>query len=81
MRPHRLRRCRYFDAALRQAYFSLAGRVSTSDRRLMARDEDDFRIRPGKVRYRGGARTSARRIGSALHPLMKESVEREVRVS
>ena len=29
----------------------------------MARDEDHFRIRPGKVRDRGGARTSARRIG------------------
>jgi len=29
----------------------------------MARDEDDFRIRPGKVRDRGGAKTHARRIG------------------
>ena len=29
----------------------------------MARDEDDFRIRPGKVRDRGGARTRDRRIG------------------
>jgi hypothetical protein len=29
----------------------------------MARDEDDFRIRPGKVRDRDNARTSARRIG------------------
>ena len=29
----------------------------------MARDEDDFRIRPGKVRDRSGGRTSARRIG------------------
>jgi type IV secretory pathway VirD2 relaxase len=29
----------------------------------VARDEDDFRIRPGKVRDRGGAWTSARRIG------------------
>ena len=29
----------------------------------MARDEDDFHIRPGKVRDRSGARTSARRIG------------------
>ena len=29
----------------------------------MARDEDGFRIRPGKVRDRDGARTSARRIG------------------
>jgi type IV secretory pathway VirD2 relaxase len=28
----------------------------------MARDEDGFHIRPGKVRDRGGARTSARRI-------------------
>ena len=32
----------------------LAGRVSTSNRRLMAHDEDDFRIRPGKVRDHGG---------------------------
>src|SRR6266851_4819333 len=29
----------------------------------MARDEDDFRIRPGKVRDRGGGRSTARRIG------------------
>ena len=29
----------------------------------MARDEDDFRIRPGKVRDRGSPRTGARRIG------------------
>jgi type IV secretory pathway VirD2 relaxase len=31
----------------------------------MARDEDDFRIRPGKVRDRGGGRITARRIGAA----------------
>jgi type IV secretory pathway VirD2 relaxase len=31
----------------------------------MARNEDDFRIRPGKVRDRGGVQESARRIGSA----------------
>ena len=31
----------------------------------MARDEDDFRIRPGKVRDRGGGRATARRIGAA----------------
>lgn len=30
----------------------------------MARNEDDFRIRPGKVRDRGGGRETARRIGS-----------------
>jgi type IV secretory pathway VirD2 relaxase len=30
----------------------------------MARDEDDFRIRPGKVRDRGGGRATARRIGA-----------------
>jgi type IV secretory pathway VirD2 relaxase len=29
----------------------------------MARDENDFRIRPGKVRDHGGARTSARGLG------------------
>src|SRR6266540_2218469 len=29
----------------------------------MARDEDDFRIRPGKVRDRSGGRASAHRIG------------------
>src|SRR5713226_1976080 len=31
----------------------------------MVHDEDKFRIRPGKVRDRGDARTSARRIGAA----------------
>jgi hypothetical protein len=29
----------------------------------MARNEDDFRIRPGKVRDRGGGRATERRIG------------------
>src|ERR1700752_3357006 len=32
------------------AAFTLAGHRSASDRRLMASNEDDFRIRPGKVR-------------------------------
>jgi type IV secretory pathway VirD2 relaxase len=31
----------------------------------MARDEDNFRIRPGKVRDRGGGQAIARRIGAA----------------
>jgi hypothetical protein len=31
----------------------------------MARNEDDFRIRPGKVRDRGGGRATERRIGAA----------------
>jgi type IV secretory pathway VirD2 relaxase len=31
----------------------------------MARDEDDFRIRPGKVRDRGGGQITGRRIGKA----------------
>jgi type IV secretory pathway VirD2 relaxase len=31
----------------------------------MARDEDDFRIRPGKVRDRGGGQVTARRVGAA----------------
>jgi hypothetical protein len=31
----------------------------------MARNEDDFRIRPGKVRDRGGGRATTRRIGAA----------------
>jgi len=31
----------------------------------MARNEDDFRIRPGKVRDRGGGQAAARRIGAA----------------
>src|SRR3979411_967349 len=31
----------------------------------MARDEDDFRIRPGKVRDRGGGQITSRRIGAA----------------
>jgi type IV secretory pathway VirD2 relaxase len=43
--------------------FSLAGSVSTSNRRFMAHDYEDFRIRPGKVRDRGGRLGAARRIG------------------
>jgi Protein of unknown function (DUF3363) len=31
----------------------------------MARNEDDFRIRPGKVRDRGDGQETARRIGAA----------------
>src|SRR6202158_1555227 len=31
----------------------------------MAHNEDDFRIRPGKVRDRGGGQETARRIGAA----------------
>src|ERR1700732_5581672 len=31
----------------------------------MARNEDDFRIRPGKVRDRGGGQETARRTGAA----------------
>jgi hypothetical protein len=31
----------------------------------MARNEDDFRIRPGKVRDRGGGQITKRRIGAA----------------
>src|SRR5437868_12686184 len=31
----------------------------------MARNEDDFRIRPGKVRDRGGGQITERRIGAA----------------
>jgi type IV secretory pathway VirD2 relaxase len=34
----------------------------------VARDEDDFRIRPGKVRDRGGARTRDRQIGGIRRP-------------
>jgi hypothetical protein len=36
-----------------------------SNRRLMAPNEDDFRIRPGKDRNRGGGQKAARRIGAA----------------
>jgi type IV secretory pathway VirD2 relaxase len=36
-----------------------------SNRRLMARNEDDFRIRPGEVRDRGGGQITERRIGAA----------------
>jgi type IV secretory pathway VirD2 relaxase len=43
----------------------LVGQCSTSNRRLMARNEDDFRIRPGKVRDRGGGQITERRIGAA----------------
>ena len=41
----------------------LAGVASCSNCRFMARDEDSFRIRPGKVRDRGGARLRPGRIG------------------
>src|SRR5712664_3007349 len=44
---------------------ALAICLSTSNRRLMARNEDDFRICPGKVRDRGGGQETARRIGAA----------------
>jgi type IV secretory pathway VirD2 relaxase len=43
----------------------LARSRSTSNRRLMARNEDDFRIRPGKVHDRGGGQETARRIGAS----------------
>src|ERR1700674_4716971 len=43
----------------------LARSRSTSNRRLMARNEDDFRIRPGKVLDRGGGQITERRIGAA----------------
>ena len=42
----------------------LARYRSASNRRLMARNEDDFRIRPGKVRARGGGQIAERRIGA-----------------
>ena len=41
----------------------LARCFSTPDRRPMASNEDDFRIRPGKVRDRGGLSTHVRRPG------------------
>src|SRR5216683_5779690 len=41
----------------------LVGRRHTSNRRLMAHDDDDFRIRPGKVGDRGGLRPGGRRAG------------------
>jgi type IV secretory pathway VirD2 relaxase len=44
---------------------SLAGAASNSNGCRMAHDEDNFRIRPGKVRDRGGARLRTRRIGEA----------------
>jgi hypothetical protein len=46
----------------------LARSRSTSNRRLMARNEDDFRIRPGKVRDRGGKQITGRRIGAVRTP-------------
>ena len=38
-------------------------RSASNRRRLMARNEDDFRIRPGKVRDRDGGQMTERRIG------------------
>ena len=43
----------------------LARSRSASNRRLMARKEDDFRIRPGKVRDRGGGEISGHRSSTA----------------
>jgi type IV secretory pathway VirD2 relaxase len=43
----------------------LARQRLSSNRRLMARNEDDFRIRPGKVRDRGGEQITVRRTGAA----------------
>ena len=37
-------------------FSALVGRGSTSNRRVMTRDDDNFRIRPGKVRDRSSAR-------------------------
>src|ERR1700690_1663919 len=65
MRPHGLRHCRRFDAIQRLSHFSLPKCVSTSNRRLLARNEDDFRIRPGNVRDRGGGQQAGRRIVTA----------------
>ena len=61
----KLRRRKRFYATVRGSHFSLSKRVLTSNRRLMARNEDDFRIRPGKVRDRGGGQEVGRRIGAA----------------
>jgi type IV secretory pathway VirD2 relaxase len=47
------------------AFFGLARQRSTSNGRLMARNDDDFRIRAGKVRDRGGGQITGRRIGAA----------------
>jgi type IV secretory pathway VirD2 relaxase len=44
---------------------SLVRSCLASNRRLMARNEDDFRIRPGKVRDRGGGQETPRRIGAS----------------
>ena len=42
---------------------SLAGLCVAANRHAMARDDDDFRLRPGKIRDRGGARIGGRRAG------------------
>jgi type IV secretory pathway VirD2 relaxase len=49
-------------------FLSLAGFVATSNRHAMARDDDDFRLRPGKIRDRGRARVSGRRAGVRTRP-------------
>jgi len=61
----KLRRRKRFYATSRDCISALAIRLSTSNRRFMARNEDDFRIRPGKVRDRGGGQEAGRRIGAA----------------
>jgi hypothetical protein len=42
---------------------SLADLRVASNRHAMARDDDDFRLRPGKIRDRGSPRIGGRRVG------------------
>src|SRR5450631_1420953 len=60
-----LRWRRHFHAASRGCISGVARCRSASNRRLMARGEDEFHIRPGKVRDRGGGQIAERRIGAA----------------
>ena len=41
---------------------ALAGLRVAANRYAMARDDDDFRLRPGRIRDRGGARIGGRRV-------------------
>ena len=54
---------------------------AASNRHAMARDDDDFRLRPGKIRDRGSARVGGRRAGGvrARPPSFAGQVQQAIR--
>jgi type IV secretory pathway VirD2 relaxase len=59
----KFRRRKRLCATVRRSHFSLSKRVLAFNRLRMARNEDDFRIRPGKIRDHDGGIEAGRRIG------------------